>query len=130
MNIYGSIVESAAFSGNKFATFGEDSAKKLYMAAVNNGKIFRVTTTTLASDDHILNSFTNYLNPASGKIFISSLKTKKNTAEFNNVEGRKVLERKVNDDQTIDISPLKPAIYFVTVSSEGLKIYSQKVMVK
>ena len=39
MNIYGSIVRSAAFSGNKFATFGEDSAKKLYMAAVNNGKI-------------------------------------------------------------------------------------------
>ena len=130
MNIYGSIVWSAAFSGNKFATFGEDSAKKLYMAAVNNGKIFRVTTTTLASDDHILNSFTNYLNPASGKIFINSLKTKNNTAEFNNAEGRKVLEKKVNDDQTIDISPLKPAIYFVTVSSEGLKIYSQKVMVK
>ena len=130
MNTDGYIVESAAFSGNKFATFGEDSAKKLYMAAVNNGKIFRVTTTTLASDDHILNSFTNYLNPASGKIFISSLKTKNNTAEFNNVEGRKVLEKKVNEDQTIDISPLKPAIYFVTVSSEGLKIYSQKVMVK
>ena len=130
MNIYGSIVWSAAFSGNNFATFGEDSAKKLYMAAVNNGKIFRVTTTTLASDDHILNSFTNYLNPASGKIFISSLKTKNNTAEFNNVEGRKVLEKKVNEDQTIDISPLKPGVYFVTVSSEGLKIYSQKVMVK
>lgn len=103
MNTDGYIVESAAFSGNKFATFGEDSAKKLYMAAVNNGKIFRVTTTTLASDDHILNSFTNYLNPASGKIFISSLKTKNNTAEFNNAEGRKVLEKKVNDDQTIAI---------------------------
>ena len=130
MNIYGSIVWSAAFSGNNFATFGEDSSKELYVAAVNNGKIFRVTTTTLASDDHILNSFTNYLNPASGKIFISSLKTKNNTAEFNNAEGRKVLEKKVNEDQTIDISPLKPAIYFVTVSSEGLKIYSQKVMVK
>lgn len=130
MNTDGYIVESAAFSGNKFATFGEDSAKKLYMAAVNNGKIFRVTTATLASDDHILNSFTNYLNPASGKIFINSLKTKNNTAEFNNAEGRKVLEKKVNEDQTIVISPLKPAVYFVTVSSEGLKIYSQKVMVK
>ena len=115
---------------NKFATFGEDSAKKLYMAAVNNGKIFRVTTAKLASDDNILNSFTNYLNPTSGKIFINSLKTKNNTAEFNNAEGRKVLEKKVNEDQTIDISPLKPAIYFVTVSSEGLRIYSQKVIIK
>ena len=100
------------------------------VAAVNNDKIFRVTTTTLASDDHILNSFTIYPNPATHKIFINGLKTKNNTAEFNNVEGRKVLEKKVNEDQTIDISPLKPAIYFVTVSSEGLKIYSQKVMVK
>ena len=130
MNIYGSIVWSAAFSGNNFATFGEDSSKELYVAAVNNGKIFRVTTTTLASEENTLNSFKIYPNPASGKIFISSLKTKNNTAEFNNVEGRKVLEKKVNEDQTIDISPLKPAIYFVTVSSEGLKIYSQKVMVK
>ena len=130
MNIYGSIVWSAAFSGNKFATFGEDSAKKLYMAAVNNGKIFRVTTTTLASDDHILNSFKIYPNPATHKIFINGLKTKNNTAEFNNVEGRKVLERKVNDDQSIDISPLKPGVYFVTVSSEGLRIYSQKVIIK
>ena len=108
----------------------EDSAKVVNVAAVNNDKIFRVTTTKLASDDHILNSFTIYPNTASGKIFISSLKTKNNTAEFNNAEGRKVLEKKVNEDQTIDISPLKPGVYFVTVSSEGLKIYSQKVMVK
>ena len=100
------------------------------MAAVNNGKIFRVTTAKLASDDNILNSFTNYLNPTSGKIFINSLKTKNNTAEFNNAEGRKVLEKKVNEDQTIDISPLKPGVYFVTVSSEGLRIYSQKVIIK
>lgn len=130
MNIYGSIVWSAAFSGNNFATFGEDSSKELYVAAVNNGKIFRVTTTTLASEENTLNSFKIYPNPATHKIFINGLKTKNNTAEFNNVEGRKVLEKKVNEDQTIDISPLKPAIYFVTVSSEGLKIYSQKVMVK
>ena len=130
MNIYGSIVWSAAFSGNNFATFGEDSSKELYVAAVNNGKIFRVTTTTLASEENTLNSFKIYPNPATHKIFINGLKTKNNTAEFNNAEGRKVLEKKVNEDQTIDISPLKPGVYFVTVSSEGLKIYSQKVMVK
>ncbi len=130
MNIYGSIVWSAAFSGNNFATFGEDSSKELYVAAVNNGKIFRVTTTTLASEENTLNSFKIYPNPATHKIFINGLKTKNNTAEFNNVEGRKVLEKKVNEDQTIDISPLKPAIYFVTVSSEGLRIYSQKVIIK
>ena len=103
MNIYGSIVWSAAFSGNNFATFGEDSSKELYVAAVNNGKIFRVTTTTLASEENTLNSFKIYPNPATHKIFINGLKTKNNTAEFNNAEGRKVLERKVNDDQTIAI---------------------------
>ena len=130
MNTDGSIVWSAAFSGNNFATFGEDSSKELYVAAVNNGKIFRVTTTTLASEENTLNSFKIYPNPATHKIFINGLKTKNNTAEFNNVEGRKVLERKVNDDQSIDISPLKPGVYFVTVSSEGLRIYSQKVIIK
>lgn len=130
MNSDNSIVWSTAFSGNNFATFGEDSNRELYVAAVNNGKIYKVTTTALANDESTVNPFRIYPNPASGKIFVKGLKTRNNIAEINNAEGRKVLATKVNDDQSIDISHLKPGVYFITISSENLKIYSQKVIVK
>ncbi|MDQ0477969.1 MULTISPECIES: PQQ-dependent sugar dehydrogenase [Chryseobacterium] len=130
LNADNSIVWTSAFTGNNFATFGEDSGKELYVAAVNNGKIYKISTTTLATGEHPQNSFKIYPSPASGKIFIDGLKTRNNTAEINNAEGRKVLETKVKEDQSIDISTLKSGIYFITISSDHLKIYSQKVIIK
>ncbi|WHF51497.1 PQQ-dependent sugar dehydrogenase [Chryseobacterium gotjawalense] len=125
-----SIVWTSAFTGNNFATFGEDAGKELYVAAVNNGKIYKISTTSLATGENTPHSFNMYPNPASGKIFIDGLKTSNNTAEINNAEGRKVLETKVKDDQSIDISTLKPGVYFITISADHLKIYSQKVIIK
>ena len=125
-----SIVWTTAFTGNNFATFGEDSAKELYVAAVNNGKLFKVSTTTLATGENASNAFRIYPNPASHKVFVDGLKTKNNLAEINNAEGRKVLEARVSDDQSIDVSALKPGVYFITISSDHLKIYSQKLVIK
>jgi hypothetical protein len=51
-------------------------------------------------------------------------------ANFTNAEGRTVLESKVKDDGSVDISGLSAGIYFVTIRSENLKIYSQKLVVK
>ncbi|QOW10592.1 T9SS type A sorting domain-containing protein [Kaistella flava (ex Peng et al. 2021)] len=130
LNADNSVVWTSAFTGNNFATFGEDSGKELYVAAVNNGKIYKISTTTMATGENTQPSLNMYPNPASGKIFIDGLKTRNNTAEINNAEGRKVLETKVKEDQSIDISTLKPGIYFITISSDHLKIYSQKVIIK
>lgn len=130
LNADNSVVWTAAFTGNNFATFGEDSGKELYVAAVNNGKIYKISTTPLATGENTQHSFKMYPNPAFGKIFINGLKTGNNTAEINNAEGRKILETKVKEDQSIDISTLKSGIYFITISSDYLKIYSQKVIIK
>lgn len=130
LNADNSVVWTSAFTGNNFATFGEDSGKELYAASVNNGKIYKISTTTMATGEHPQRSFKMYPNPASGTIFIDGLKTNNNTAEINNAEGRKVLETKVKDDLSIDISTLKSGIYFITISSDHLKIYSQKVIIK
>lgn len=130
LNADGSVIWTPAFMGNNFATFGEDADKELYVAAVNNGKIYKITSTGLATGEYLKHSFKIYPNPASGKIFIDGLKTMNNTAEINNAEGRKVLETMVRDDHSIDISTLKPGIYFITISSDHLKIYSQKVIIK
>lgn len=124
------IVWSTTFSGNNFVTFGEDASKELYVGDVTNGKIFKISTPTLGTDESAQNSFKISPNPASGKIFIDGLKTKNNIAEIINSEGRKVLETKVNEDKSVDISKLKTGVYYITIQSENQKIFSQKLIVK
>ena len=118
------------FTGNNFSTFGEDFQKELYIAAVNNNKIYKVTTTSLNTEETKNKKITIYPNPASGKIFADGLKSKNNSVEIINIEGKKVLDTKVNEDGSIDISQLNSGVYFVTIKSENIKIYSQKLVVK
>lgn len=130
LNSDNSISFTAAFTGDSFATFGEDVNKELYVAAVNNGKVYKVTTTTLSTDENDLNKINISPNPATGKVFVKGLKTKNNSAEIISEEGRKVRDVKVNHDGSLNISGLKAGIYFITVKSDNLKIYSQKLIVK
>ena len=130
MNADNSIVWTTAFTGNNFSTFGQDFNKELYVAAVNSGKIYKMSTTSLATENNNLYQLSISPNPASGKVFVKGLMTKNNTAEIINIEGRKIQETIVNNDESIDISKLSSGVYFVNVKSEGLKVYSQKLMVK
>ncbi len=130
LNNDNTITWSPAFSGNNFATFGVDSQNELYVASVNNNKVYRVTTPNLSTEELAKNAIKIYPNPASGKIFAEGLKTQNNTAEIINAEARIVLDTKVNNDKSIDISGLTPGVYFITIKSDNLKIYSQKLIVK
>ena len=130
MNADNSIVWTTAFTGNNFSTFGQDFNKELYVAAVNSGKIYKMSTTSLATENNNLYQLSISPNPASGKVFVKGLTTKNNTAEIINIEGRKIQESIVNNDGSFDISKLSSGVYFVNVKSEGLKVYSQKLMVK
>jgi glucose/arabinose dehydrogenase len=130
MNPDNSITWTTAFSGNNFSTFGQDSQKELYVASISNGKLYKLTTTTLGTQEHVQDGIRIYPNPASGKIFVKGLSQKNMQANFTNAEGRTVLESKVKDDGSVDISGLSAGIYFVTIRSENLKIYSQKLVVK
>lgn len=130
LNSDNSITWTAAFAGSNFATFGEDVNKEIYVSAVNNGKIYKISTTTLATDNISQNEISVSPNPASGKVFVKVLNTKNNTLELINMEGRKILETAVNPDGSVDISSLKPGVYFANVKSGGQKLYSQKLIVK
>ncbi|TXF79195.1 PQQ-dependent sugar dehydrogenase [Chryseobacterium sp.] len=125
-----SIVWTTAFTGNNFSTFGEDVNKELYVAAVSNGKVYKVTTTTLSTAEMLKEKISISPNPASGKIFVKGIKGKDLSAEIINSEGRKVLEVKIIEDLSIDISSLKTGVYFATIKSDGVKIYSQKIIIK
>jgi glucose/arabinose dehydrogenase len=127
-----SITWTSAFSGNNFSTFGVNNQNELFVAAVNSGKIFRVTTTTLGTQENDLSvQIKVYPNPASKKVFIEGLKDKNTSVDIINFEGRKVLEQaKIGNDNSVDISGIPAGVYFITLNSGDLKAYSKKLIIK
>ncbi|MDN5478602.1 MAG: PQQ-dependent sugar dehydrogenase [Chryseobacterium sp.] len=132
LNPDNSITWTPAYTGNNFSTFGQDSQKELYVAAVNNGKIYKIKTSTLSTQENTaLSPIRIYPNPASGKIFIDGLNNKKISAEIINAEGRRVLENTAaNNDSSIDISEIPSGVYYLLLKSGELKSYSQKIIIK
>ncbi|MGE4515209.1 MAG: PQQ-dependent sugar dehydrogenase, partial [Chryseobacterium sp.] len=132
MNNDDSITWSPAFSGNNFSTFGINNQNELFVAAVNNGKIFRVTTSTLATNENDLSSQIKiYPNPASKKVFIEGIKDKNTIVEIMNTEGRKVLEQsKIENDKSINISGIPAGVYFINLNSGNQKVYSKKLIIQ
>lgn len=125
------ITWTSPYSGNNFSTFGEDYQKGLYVAAVNSGKIFKISTGTLGTQENTLGSIKVYPNPASKEIFIDGVKDKKATLEIISAEGRKVLETdQITSGKGINISGIPAGVYFINLKSGELKSYSQKLIIK
>ncbi|SEH44337.1 PQQ-dependent sugar dehydrogenase [Chryseobacterium culicis] len=125
------ITWTSPYSGNNFSTFGEDYQKGLYVAAVNSGKIFKISTGTLGTHENTLPSIKVYPNPASKEIFIDGVKDKKATLEIISAEGRKVLETdQITDGKGINISGIPAGMYYINLKSGELKSYSQKIIIK
>ncbi|BAP30874.1 cadherin domain protein [Chryseobacterium sp. StRB126] len=132
LNTDNSIIWTSAYSGNGFSTFGQDLQKELYVAAVNSGKVFKITTGSLGTHENDFSEAIKiYPNPASKEIFISGIKDKKVTAEVISAEGRKVLEKDhIINEKGIDISGIAPGVYFINLKSGNYKSYSQKIVIK
>lgn len=132
LNTDNSIIWTSAYSGNGFSSFGQDSQKELYVAGVESGKIFKITTGTLSTHESELSGTIKiYPNPASKEIFISGIKDKKVTAEIISADGRKVLATdQITNEKRIDISGIPAGIYFINLKSGDYKSYSQKIIIK
>ncbi|MBB6329575.1 glucose/arabinose dehydrogenase [Chryseobacterium sediminis] len=125
------ITWTSPYSGNNFSTFGEDYQKGLYVAAVNSGKVFKISTGTLSTQENTLGTIKVYPNPASKEIFIDGVTDKKTTLEIISAEGRKVLEaNQVSHGKGINISGIPAGVYYINLKSGELKSYSQKLIIK
>jgi len=125
------ITWTTPYSGNNFSTFGEDYQKGLYVAAVNSGKIFKISTGTLGTKENTLGTVKIYPNPASKEIFIDGVTDKKATLEIISAEGRKVLEAdQIMSGKGINISGIPAGVYYINLKSGELKSYSQKLIIK
>ncbi len=130
MNPDNTVSWTAAFTGNNFSTFGQDAQKELYVASINNGKIYKVTTTTLGTQENVAGGVKIYPNPASGIISVQGVTGTDRTADFTNAEGRMVHRTKLNEGGSVDISRLVPGIYFVNIYADNVKVFTEKLMVK
>lgn len=132
MNPDNSIVWGPASSGNNFSTFGQNSQKELFVAAVNSGKIFKITTGSLATDEASnITSISIHPNPASEKVFIEGLPDMNNTIDLISTEGKIVLEKaKIENDGSVDITGIPPGAYYLIIKSGDVKSYSQKLIIK
>lgn len=125
------ITWTSPYSGNNFSTFGEDYQKGLYVAAVNSGKIFKISTGTLGTQENTLGTVKVYPNPASKEIFIDGVTDKKATLEIISAEGRKVLETdQITHGKSINILGIPAGVYYINLKSGDLKSYTQKLIIK
>lgn len=70
MTSVGAITYSTSFAGNNFSTFGEDNNGELYVAAINNGTIYKITDTSLGVAEFDTTPFKIYPNPTKSEVFI------------------------------------------------------------
>lgn len=132
LNADNSIAWGPASTGNNFSTFGQNSQKELFVAAVTSGKIFRITTGTLGTEEtRASNSMYIHPNPASEKVFIEGLTDLRSTADLISMEGKIVLDKgKIENDGSLDITGIPPGVYYLIIKSGDVKSFSQKLIIK
>ncbi|MCY0970189.1 PQQ-dependent sugar dehydrogenase [Chryseobacterium wangxinyae] len=125
------ITWSTAFTGNNFSTFGEDNMKELYVAAVNNGKIYKITTANLGLNETTFKPMRIYPNPASERVFIEGMTNLPHTIDLISTEGKIVLKDvKLDSDYSFDITGIEPGVYYINIKSDDRKEFSQKLIIK
>ncbi|KQR94847.1 cadherin [Chryseobacterium sp. Leaf180] len=119
------------FTGNLFSTFGEDSSKNLYVAAVNNGKIYKIASGSLATEETFRKPIRIYPNPAHETLFIEGFDDYAFSAQILTLEGRVVLnDTKLNFDNSLDIRGIPAGTYYIHIKMNDLKTYSEKIIIK
>ncbi|WP_353084547.1 PQQ-dependent sugar dehydrogenase [Flavobacterium sp.] len=133
VNSAGTITMTTAFSGNNFATFGEDFAGELYVAGISSGIIFKIQDASSATSDFEKNEFSLFPNPAKNSISIKlsndNLATK---ITIFDLTGKLILSQKLenNPENTISISSITKGIYMVSVETENGISYSKKLIIE
>ena len=133
VNSAGTITTTTAFSGNSFATFGEDVAGELYVAGISSGIIFKIQDASFGTLDFEKNEFSLFPNPAKNSISIKlsndNLATK---ITIFDLTGKLLLSQKLenNPENTISTAALTKGIYMVSVETENGISYSKKLIIE
>ena len=127
----GAVVYSANFSGN-FSTFGEDKNGELYIASLYNGIIYKITDSSLASDNFAINNFKVYPNPANKEVFIESTDSNFPTEiSIFDLNGKLLLNQKTEkiSKNVINTKFLSSGIYLMNIKNNTDATFTHKLVI-
>jgi hypothetical protein len=133
MTSSGTLTYSQEFIGNRFSTFGEDLNGELYVAAINNGTIFKIIDTSLDIDAFDKTQFVIYPNPAKSEIIVQKTNTNFPTEiMLFDLEGKMLLKKKTEykDVNTVKIDNFSKGFYIVTVKNEQGYLSTYRLVVE
>jgi hypothetical protein len=124
----GNIIISNSFSGNGFATFGEDINGELYVAGINSGTIFKIIDTTLSNPDFDYSNISVIKNSTRGLFTILNA-TNINFFQIFDVTGKQMFSSygNNNDEQILDLRSFSNGIYFIKMELNTGLTYQTKI---
>ena len=133
MALTGTITYSQTFSGNNFSTFGEDNSGELYIAAINNGTIFKITDTSLSVNTPETSQFVVYPNPTKSEIIIQkSNKYYPTEATLFDLNGKMIVQQKTIDkpENSIKTNHLSKGLYILTIKNNQGQLSTHRLIVE
>lgn len=129
----GNITYSNPFNGNSFVTFGEDMAGELYVAAINNGTIYKIKDASLGTADFNKNDFTIYPNPAKTEINIKSNgNTHPEEIVIFDTNGKQVHYQKTKNPELVNVktSHLATGLYIIHITDNTGNTATRKLSIE
>ena len=129
----GAITYSEVFTGNNFSTFGEDASGELYVAAINNGSIFKIIDTSLGTNMPDVSQFIIYTNPTKSEIVIQ--KSNKNypiEITLFDLGGKMLLRQKTVDktENRIKTDNLSKGFYIVAIKNDQGQLSTHRLLIE
>jgi len=133
MSSTGTITYSQTFSGNNFSTFGEDNNGELYIAAINNGTIFKINDTSLGINNLETSQFIVYPNPTKSEIIIQKSNNNYPTeATLFDLNGKMILQQKTIDkpENNIKTNNLSKGFYVLTIKNDQGQLSTHRLIIE
>ena len=133
MSSTGTITYSQTFSGNSFSTFGEDNTGELYIAAINNGTIFKIYDTSLGLNTSETSQFIVYQNSTKSEIIIQkSNKNYPTEASLFDLNGKMILQQKTIDkpENSIKTTDLSKGFYILTIKNDQGQFSTHRLIIE
>lgn len=132
LNSEGSLSYSPAFTGNNFSSFGEDNKGELYIAAINNGQIYKIIDSSLETKYFDQSQYAIYPNPAQSQIIIKTSNTfQLIEISLFDLKGNSLYKQKVSNKQnnTIPCDHLSKGMYIVRLKNREQQLASHKILI-
>ncbi|MGH2666234.1 PQQ-dependent sugar dehydrogenase [Flavobacterium sp.] len=133
MTSVGAVTYSASFAGNNFTTFGEDTNGELYVAAINNGTVYKIYDSSLSVSEFDKTLFAVYPNPAKSEVFIrKSNESYPVEVEIFDTNGKLLLTQKTENLEinTIKTGTLSAGLYLVNIKNNLGVTFTHKLAIE